>query len=288
MRRHTSISILGALLALSAGAPAVAAVCGDADGSGTVSVTDGVRILRTAALLGDACAPGTCDVDGNGAVSVTDGVLTLRIAAGLTVDARCPADDAVAGGVEAIVRESLPFLSGGLGLVVQDLTAAAAVEVQCDNFPAGTIETDGTSIEFDDCAFTGGFVFTGRVDIEAQGGTFGALEIVDPATGRTTTANGRVSFRTAGAIRIVTGAPTLDSALGRYTVTFDDLREAENGAFVGGRVVLDVRDADVPRVDAVTLAFDGDDQSHADVEATLAGGGSRTFVFDFTTGGLAS
>lgn len=65
-------------------------VCGDADGNGRVSVTDGVNVLRTAAGLSGACAdPAPCDVDGNGAVSVTDGVNVLRAAAGLVVDFQC-------------------------------------------------------------------------------------------------------------------------------------------------------------------------------------------------------
>lgn len=70
--------------------PSPGRVCGDADGNGQVSVTDGVNVLRTAAGLSGACSdPAPCDVDGNGAVSVTDGVNVLRAAAGLTVDFQC-------------------------------------------------------------------------------------------------------------------------------------------------------------------------------------------------------
>lgn len=65
-------------------------ICGDADLSGTVTVTDGVQTLRTAAGLSSACDPSRCDVDGNGTVSVTDGVNVLRIAAGLPVSTDCP------------------------------------------------------------------------------------------------------------------------------------------------------------------------------------------------------
>jgi hypothetical protein len=59
-----------------------AQVCGDADDSGSITVTDGVNVLRAAAALG-ACEPTRCDVDGNGSVTVTDGVNVLRAAAGL-------------------------------------------------------------------------------------------------------------------------------------------------------------------------------------------------------------
>jgi hypothetical protein len=76
-------------------------VCGDADGNGRVTVTDGVQVLRAAAGLSSSCpeggvgaavvgtAGGACDVDGNGAISVTDGVNVLRLAAGLPVELRC-------------------------------------------------------------------------------------------------------------------------------------------------------------------------------------------------------
>jgi len=69
------------------GAPA----CGDADGSGAVTVSDGVNVLRAAAGLADACeVEAACDVDGSGAVTVSDGVNVLRAAAGLSTELTCP------------------------------------------------------------------------------------------------------------------------------------------------------------------------------------------------------
>lgn len=66
-------------------------VCGDADGSGAVSVSDGVNVLRAAAGIADACETGAaCDVDGSGAVTVSDGVNVLRAAAGLSTTLSCP------------------------------------------------------------------------------------------------------------------------------------------------------------------------------------------------------
>ena len=67
-----------------------AGACGDADGSGGITVSDGVQTLRAAAALPSACTPARCDVDGNGTTSVTDGVQVLRGAAGLPFDPRCP------------------------------------------------------------------------------------------------------------------------------------------------------------------------------------------------------
>ena len=65
-----------------------AAVCGDADGDGTVTTSDGVRLLRAAAD-GSACPLDGCDLDGNGRVTVTDGVLALKRAAGLPIVDHC-------------------------------------------------------------------------------------------------------------------------------------------------------------------------------------------------------
>lgn len=73
---------LPALAVVLLAAPASAQLCGDADGSGSVTVSDGVLVLRGAAELGD-CELARCDVDASGSVSVTDGVNVLRAAADL-------------------------------------------------------------------------------------------------------------------------------------------------------------------------------------------------------------
>ncbi len=65
-------------------------VCGDADESGAVTVTDGVQVLRAAAALSSPCVPSRCDVDGSGGITVTDAVNVLRNAAGLSSIATCP------------------------------------------------------------------------------------------------------------------------------------------------------------------------------------------------------
>ena len=64
-------------------------VCGDANDSGSVTVTDGVQVLDAAADLASDCTLAVCDVDGNGAITVTDGVLVLRAAADLEPALHC-------------------------------------------------------------------------------------------------------------------------------------------------------------------------------------------------------
>ncbi|MCC6763878.1 MAG: hypothetical protein IT293_04365 [Deltaproteobacteria bacterium] len=65
-------------------------ICGDADLSGAVTVTDGVQVLRAAAGLSSDCTAARCDVDSSGAITVTDGVNVLRNAAGLSSISTCP------------------------------------------------------------------------------------------------------------------------------------------------------------------------------------------------------
>lgn len=82
--------LLFVVLVAGAGPVFAADGCGDADGSGAVTVTDGVQTLRAAAGLSSPCTPARCDLDGGGSVSVSDGVNVLRAAAGLTVNLACP------------------------------------------------------------------------------------------------------------------------------------------------------------------------------------------------------
>jgi hypothetical protein len=70
--------------------PEVQQICGDADQSGAITVTDGVQILRAAAELSSSCTLQRCDLDHSGAITVTDGVNVLRGAAGLPFTSQCP------------------------------------------------------------------------------------------------------------------------------------------------------------------------------------------------------
>jgi len=81
-RQAVTFGLAGALACFVS--PACAAICGDADGSGSVTVTDAVTVLRAAANLPSTCSVVVCDVDGSATITVTDGVNVLRAAAGLS------------------------------------------------------------------------------------------------------------------------------------------------------------------------------------------------------------
>jgi hypothetical protein len=116
---RTTLRTLLALLVIGSTAAARAAdVCGDADGSGTVTVTDGVQTLRAAAGLGSSCTPARCDVDDGGSVSVTDGVNVLRAAAGLAVSLVCPGAAPACAAATVTVALAVPEPIGAAILVL--------------------------------------------------------------------------------------------------------------------------------------------------------------------------
>jgi uncharacterized delta-60 repeat protein len=99
--RHVGVQPDGRIVVLGhAGSSAVLAryegsprTCGDADGDATLTVTDGVRVLRAAAELPSSCRSAFCDTDASGSIGVTDGVRVLRAAAALPTELACaPAD----------------------------------------------------------------------------------------------------------------------------------------------------------------------------------------------------
>jgi hypothetical protein len=92
-RMHTQVAVPAlALTLLAVLLPTIGAaqVCGDPNGTGSITVTDGVQVLRAAAGLSSDCASGGCDVNADGETTVTDGVVVLRAAADLPAVLNCP------------------------------------------------------------------------------------------------------------------------------------------------------------------------------------------------------
>src|SRR5690349_20005332 len=116
MRAFGRLAVVVACAALaSVGATsAFAQVCGDTDGNGSVTVTDGVQVLRSAAGLSSSCTDhaSSCDVDGSGTVTVTDGVNVLRKAAGLSITEACPSGSKA--NAQDLADTVVPFLTLGL------------------------------------------------------------------------------------------------------------------------------------------------------------------------------
>ncbi len=152
------VGIWAAALLLVAAAPGAAADrCGDADGNGAVTVSDGVQTLRAAAALASSCTPARCDLDGGGTVTVSDGVNVLRSAAELSVVLACPGDGGptcTAATVTLALTVSAPLGAGDLDLVYPSTVAlpgsgdAAAERVTI--LTEGSLASDGQPNDHDD------------------------------------------------------------------------------------------------------------------------------------------
>ena len=145
-RRVTTRGVLRALaVATVVGlhAATALAVCGDANGDGRVSVSDGVQTLRAAAGLSSRCDD-KCDLDGNGKITVSDGVNVLRKAAGLTAVEACPNDT---DQVTSLIGHTLD-LFGPLTKIGALGPTPAGASSPCDNPDGGfqvPVAVDGLS-----------------------------------------------------------------------------------------------------------------------------------------------
>lgn len=130
--------------------PAYAQNCGDADGSGALTVTDGVQVLRGAAELSSTCSRSVCDVDGSGAIAVTDGVNVLRAAAGLWASLDCGRDPIINSvrddnGIFGPLIKTAGLVSPpGAAKTVQDVKVGVA---DADQFVQGRVNT--VTVEYD-------------------------------------------------------------------------------------------------------------------------------------------
>jgi hypothetical protein len=106
-----------------------AQVCGDADGNGSITVTDGVQVLRAAAGLLSGCNGRLCDVDGSGNVTVTDGVNVLRAAAGLSVNLSCTSQGRFVDNGDGTVTDNQT------GLQWEKKTGTVGTHVDCSREP---------------------------------------------------------------------------------------------------------------------------------------------------------
>ncbi len=281
MRRLGTTAIAGLVLTalvVSAGA-ASAQVCGDADGNGTVTVSDGVQTLRAAVGLDSGCTVAACDVDGSGGISVTDGVSVLRKAVGLSAPDEC--GGGLAGQPATLLGELKAIFKYGVGF------ATGSPVTACANAPDGeidvTVDEDGTATSFFACHVD---------DVELFGEIRSAATLLEFSVFESDTVgdedfisdyDGELTVATAGAGKSLAG--TLDvstESTGLSTLTFAGATVAA-GVLTGGTATVDLADSDI--VDAFTqvvLTFDG--SGVADVVATQAGGATTRLRYTIASG----
>ncbi|MCC6848151.1 MAG: dockerin type I repeat-containing protein [Deltaproteobacteria bacterium] len=234
MRRRGTRSIaLGGLLAAAlAAAPALAGVCGDANGDGQVTVSDGVQALRAAAGLSSSCAQ-DCDVDGSGAVTVSDGVNILRKAAGLAITEQCP--DPVGTVIGHTIDLFGPLTKSGA-------TAAAA---PCDN-PEGSAQQTPSGIVYDACDL-GDVTFTGFLGRSDEQLIFDALTV--RRRGDVLSFAGSLFLdQIDGGVELAGVLDGDSQLLGAYVATFQQAAIDDQGGPLDGALVFDTTGANIPGV----------------------------------------
>lgn len=250
-------SFLGACCALLLfTVPASAQVCGDADGNGQVSVTDGVQALRAAATLTSTCTAARCDVDGNGTVSVTDGVNILRKAASLPITENCPSTEAQ---VEELLQNTLPIF-GQLTKVGGAAGAQIAETFACDN-EDGFFEIDDETFEisFVNCQLDI-FLYDGTLTPDDGGNTLlFDLEFVDLTTDEFFSIFGDLGFRSTQTGGIIAGSLDISfEGLGEISVVFEEVETDAEENFVGGSILFDATDSDIQGVVGIRVGFTTD------------------------------
>jgi hypothetical protein len=261
---------------------AYAQECGDADGSGSVGVSDGVQTLRAAAGLESLCTPGVCDVDGSGTITVTDGVSVLRKAAGLTITESC--SGSTAGQPATVLHEIQTLLKVGVAF------ATGTPVTVCENSPDGEIDVDtdvdGTTTSFTACQFQGVDLY-GDITVGPTTLSFSFFE-ADTTGDEDFIADydGDLTLGTSGSGRSLDGTVDVSTeSATTVTLTFAGAIVVD-GRLTGGSATVNLSDSDIS--DAFTqlvLTFDGSDV--ANVTAAQSNGSTETFHFNIVTGGVS-
>ncbi len=266
------------------------AECGDVDASGTVTVTDGVQVLRGAAGLSSLCTQALCDVDGSGSITVTDAVNVLRKAAGLTSNATC--GSSVDQAVAAVLGDVTPLLEIGLGFIPVPGSSGAKIgraAAAGQGFPCpdgGTIEITDTLASFLQCTF-GGETFNGTIGSSASMVDF-SLSISDATSGDNISIDGGLGFALTGKVTTLNGNLGFSSTLeGSFGVAFQALQVDDSSAgrltLLGGALVADVSSSGTG-LQTITLRPNGTNIVPVDVDLTA--GGTAAFTFDLQSGVL--
>jgi hypothetical protein len=233
--RGFGVAVVATVLA--SAAAAAAATCGDANRTGSVTVTDGVLVLRAAAQLPSTCPRERCDMNVDGGISVTDGVLALRVAAGITTSVACSASQADV--IFGSIVKSVGF--GGTASPAGRARAAGTSQPCTDG---GFIEDDGTTLTFNECA-EGDFVTDGTLTLASAGEdtvtiVFATTDFIR-STGEVLGTSGVLEyFFAVDGVQINGALSHASSVIGEYTDEFSGVALDTDFLLIGGTVTTTV------------------------------------------------
>lgn len=256
VRVVTCASVASVFLLAALAATASAQTCGDADGNGNVTVTDGVQVLRAAAGLSSTCSDhaSSCDVDGSGGATVSDGVNVLRKAAGISITESCPGGGDT-GDVAEVTDALVPLLTLGLR-EIPSVTAASAGSAQpadtedCEDGGSRTTDRSGAtiSVTFAACkvseAELGSFQLDGEIRVDLgfpnSSVSFVELFVTDLSNNKVIDFDGSITGqpRLSGGF-VLDGGPVSVRGANEteiFRVTFNDLTVDSDGHVVSGSV----------------------------------------------------
>lgn len=295
IRRQSFVAMMMALGLATAARPASAQIfkiCGDVDDSKTVTVTDGVQVLRAAAELESECTPEICDADVSGTIGVSDGVIVLRKAAGLDITENCiPDDGRISLLLNYLIKSTQPVVSEVLGTLVQHKNELLDHTFSCENGEDGTLDLTASDGQLDgsftDCVIKSSMV-NGDVENANRAPLFTGVDVNAPGSEDVITFTSHNDFSLIG-LNTTNGfkvSGVLDAEpsfggfdVGLYLVELRSVEFSSTGALLAGSMKLDFdADSNVTGINEAVVVYDGSNLAH--VIVTLSDGSVRNYKFE--------
>lgn len=226
--------VAGIVLATARGADAQ---CGDANRTGSVTVSDGVLVLRAAAQLPANCPQERCDMNLDDQVTVTDGVLALRVAAGVP-GTKTACSSVQAGAMFGALQKNMSFgnVASPAGRALGAGTSSACPD-------GGSQIDDGVTVTFFDCQ-DGDFVTNGSIsftelDVDVVEVTYDTVDFVI-STGEVFATAGFLDFSFFDETQVDGELQYSSSVFGDYVSTYSEVLLDGDFVAFSGQVTTDI------------------------------------------------
>lgn len=262
-------------------------ICGDVDDNGSVSVTDGVQVLRSAAGLSSNCTKLICDVDVNGTIGVTDGVLVLRKAALLPISDNCiPFEGTPSRQLSHLIQRTEPMVTHVLNTFVEYRNERVDQTITCINRADGTLDLtffEGQlDASFSDCLL-GNSLINGDAE-DAGDDPIIAIDVTDQRSDETVSFEGSLrssplddGYKYSGSLEAFPSFDQFETS--DFLLVVNSLEVRGPDTFPSGTVTYEIRpDTNLPDVQRIRMFFDRSNLVRVQVEFT--DGSVRNFQYD--------
>jgi hypothetical protein len=289
LRFFAAIALAVALTALrpATGAAQIFDICGDVDDDGSVSVTDGVQVLRSAAGLSSNCTKLICDVDVNGTIGVTDGVIVLRKAALLPISDNCiPLEGTPSRQLSHLIQRTEPMVTDVLNTFVEHRDEKVDQTLECINRADGTLDLtflDGQlDASFSDCLLDNSLI---NGDAEDAGDDpIVAIDVTDQRSEETVTFEGSLrsspledGYKYSGSLEAFPAFDQFETS--DFFLVVNSLEVRGPDTFPSGTVTYEITpDTNLPDVQRIRMFFDRSNLARVQVE--FSDGSVRNFQYD--------